>query len=194
MGKNYKIFETGIDVSAIAKEVAEHSDDWRGVATMDNVVNDDWKTTVLPALPLIIGVATELDAVYDSDAVRVTPFFKNYPAMIEFIKSRGFRNLNRCGFLCLPVGGKNGFHTEEGKYYENKDRYHLSIQGRYQYFVDDEEFTVEPGTFFWFDDKKMHSAINIGTCDRISFVWDAPMNERHLVSGWHNLNEQEKKI
>jgi hypothetical protein len=55
-----------------------------------------------------------------------------------------------------------------------RDRYHVSIQGTYLYEVDGETHQIEPGTFFWFDNKKFHSAINNGTTDRITFVFDLP--------------------
>ena len=68
-------------------------------------------------------------------------------------------------------------HIDEGTYYLNKDRYHLSLQSRYQYYVGDETMLVEPGTFFWFNNKIPHGAINVGDVDRISLVFDVPHNQ-----------------
>lgn len=100
-----------------------------------------------------------------------TPAFFKHTAVVDFVKEH-FRSLGRCGFLALPVGKKVGAHIDIGSYYLNKDRYHLSIQGRYKYNVDGEEAIIEPGTFFWFDNKKMHESVNIGDETRITFVFD----------------------
>jgi hypothetical protein len=43
---------------------------------------------------------------------------------------------------------------------------------------------VEPGTFFWFNNKIKHGAINIGDVDRISLVFDVP----------HNINNPHHEI
>lgn len=100
-----------------------------------------------------------------------TPAFYRHTAILDFIKTR-FRRLGRCGFLALPVNEKVLPHIDIGSYYLNKDRYHLSIQGRYKYTVDGEEAIIEPGTFFWFNNKKMHSSENVGDETRITFVFD----------------------
>jgi mannose-6-phosphate isomerase-like protein (cupin superfamily) len=76
--------------------------------------------------------------------------------------------------LSLPVGGTVGKHIDMGSYYQTKDRYHLSIQGRYKYMVGDEEVIVEPGTLLWFNNKLMHGTENVGDCTRITFVFDVP--------------------
>ena len=51
------------------------------------------------------------------------------------VQELGFKKLNRCAFLRTPVGEITGKHIDEGKYYHNKDRYHLSITGTYRYSV-----------------------------------------------------------
>ena len=89
--------------------------------------------------------------------------------------------------MCLlntPAGKITGKHIDQGKYYLTKDRYHLSIKGLYRYTVWDdgdddstkEIITVEPGVFFWFDNKKNHMAENIGPAERIAFIFDVPMS------------------
>ena len=92
--------------------------------------------------------------------------------------------VGRCAFLKTPIGEITGKHIDEGKYYSTKDRYHLSITGTYRYSVWDdgnleftkEEVIIEPGTFFWFNNKNNHMAENIGNCERIAFIFDVPMS------------------
>jgi mannose-6-phosphate isomerase-like protein (cupin superfamily) len=99
--------------------------------------------------------------------------------VLKFVFSR-FKKLKRCAFLSLPVGQIVGTHIDEGTYYLTKDRYHLSIQGKYEYTVGDEKIMVEPGTFFWFNNKLSHSAKNIGEEPRITFVFDIPHHKKNL--------------
>ena len=52
------------------------------------------------------------------------------------------------------------------------------------YEVDGEEHIIEPGTFFWFDNKKQHQAQVVGEQDRITFVFDvvhSPNNPHHKI-------------
>jgi len=103
----------------------------------------------------------------------------------------------------LQPGRSVGWHTDHGTYYKGKDRYHLCLQGAYKYWVGDnpllvsgdmpqhpqteedkqalldtaEMHIIEPGTFFWFDNKKYHRALSIGNVDRISFVFDVPKSK-----------------
>ena len=82
--------------------------------------------------------------------------------------------MHRCGFLSLPVDEIVGAHIDEGTYYLTRDRYHLSILGRYQYFCGTESVIVEPGTLLWFNNKLRHGTVNIGDETRITFVFDMP--------------------
>ena len=72
-----------------------------------------------------------------------------------------------------------GSHIDNGTYYLTRDRYHLSLQGRYEYWVEDEMHIIEPGTFFWFDNKRYHAAKNISDVDRLTFVFDVPKSKKN---------------
>ena len=76
--------------------------------------------------------------------------------------------------MSLPIGGVVGDHIDVGEYYSTKDRFHLSIQGTYEYMVEDEKVIIEPGTLFAFNNKLFHSAKNIGMIPRWTFVFDVP--------------------
>lgn len=117
------------------------------------------------------GITKEGEDSRNTEVCIITPAFERHTAIIDWIKTK-FRSLGRCGFLALPVGEEVLPHIDIGSYYLNKDRYHLSIQGRYKYTVDGQEAIIEPGTFFWFDNKKMHESVNIGDETRITFVFD----------------------
>ena len=42
-----------------------------------------------------------------------------------------------------------------------------------------EEVIVEPGTLFWFNNKKEHESENIANEPRIAFIFDVPQDSRN---------------
>jgi hypothetical protein len=174
--KNIRIIKTGINVSKILKQLNDNPGDWNYQQKMPDTKVLDPHTYISQAavLQLVIGTITHPDEyVFDSEGCIPAPPYQRHTEAVGFLK-RHFKEFKRAGFLALPPGGVTGAHVDFGKYYLNKDRYHLSIQGTYEYVVGDEKIIVEPGTLFWFNNKLEHSAKNIGTIDRIVLVFDVP--------------------
>ena len=121
------------------------------------------------------GIETPGQQVGDTEICIKTPAYKNHSEIRKYLK-KYFPTMYRCGFLALPIDEIVGAHIDEGTYYLTKDRYHLSIQGRYQYFVGNESIIVEPGTLFWFNNKLPHGTVNIADEVRITFVFDVPQS------------------
>jgi hypothetical protein len=184
---NIKILETGVDVSRIIDQLEQHPGDWGSQKTLDKVQLKDptkYETTV-DVLQLIMGATNNANIkAEDTDICIETPAYKHHIEIIQFLSKR-FKKIHRCGFLSLPVGQTVNAHIDEGTYYLTRDRYHLSIQGRYQYFVGNENLIVEPGTLFWFNNKLPHGTVNLGDCARITFVFDVPHSPDNLQ---HKLN------
>lgn len=181
--KNIRIIKTGINVSKILKQLKEHREDWGNQRRVEGVhtVMDDHGFPEVDAgvLQLVMGAVTRPDEyVGDTELCIPTPAYKNHTEIIGFLK-RHFKDFRRCGFLSLPVGGAVGKHIDVGSYYQTKDRYHLSIQGRYKYMVGDEYAIVEPGTLLWFNNKLEHGTENIGDEIRITFVFDVPHSKNN---------------
>jgi len=172
--KNIRVIKTGINVSKILKQLNEHPEDWniQQKIPQSKVLDPHVYISQAAVLQLVIGTISHPDEyVFDSEGCMTTPACQHHTAAVGFLK-RHFKDFKRAGFLALPPGGETGKHIDFGKYYLTKDRYHLSIQGTYEYIVEDERLVVEPGTLFWFDNKKEHSAKNIGDNDRIVLVFD----------------------
>lgn len=185
--KHIKVIETGINVARIMAQLKQYPEDWEGQKKLDNtgsLLTRGYKDLPAGVLQLVIGgVENAEDFVGDTEICVPTPAFHKHTEVVNFIKNR-FGSVSRCGFLSLPVGETVGLHIDEGKYYLTRDRYHLSIQGTYRYFVGDEYVDVEPGTFLWFDNKLPHGTVNTGDCTRITFVFDVP----------HNPNNPQNKL
>ena len=174
---NIKIIETGINVSRIMAQLKQYPEDWDAQKSMKDtgsLVDRGYKDLPIGNLQLVIGgVEKEEDFVGDTEICIPTPAFYKHTEIVDFIKKR-FKSVSRCGFLSLPVGGIVGRHIDEGTYYLTRDRYHLSIQGTYRYYVGEEYYDVTPGTFLWFNNKLPHGTLNTGDCTRITFVFDVP--------------------
>ena len=180
--KNIRVIKTGIDVSKIVEQLEKYSNDWNHqtkIKEAQSLLDRGYDELPAGVLQLVVGgVRRAEDFVGDSNICIPTPAFYHHTAVLEFL-TKNFHTFCRCGFLSIPVDGEVGFHIDEGKYYQDKDRYHLSILGRYEYFVGDESVIVEPGTLMWFNNKLMHGTKNIGDCTRVTFVFDVPHNKNN---------------
>lgn len=175
--ENIRIIKTGINVSKILKQLKQYPEDWGAQKSMegaDSLLKYGFPEVEAGVLQLVMGGVNSLDEfVGDTEICIPTSAAKKHTEIIGFL-TRNFKQFSRCGFLSLPVGGKVGKHIDLGNYYLTRDRYHLSIQGRYKYIVGDESVIVEPGTLLWFNNKLPHAAENVGDEVRITFVFDVP--------------------
>lgn len=174
---NYKFIAKNLDVSDILKQLNDNPNDWAAVSGYKNIAGD---VNPYGFLPLVMAkVAFAEDDPKDTEMQQQTPMYKKYTSVRKFLKGFGIKEISRAAFFRLKVGHGVARHIDIGEYYKTRDRFHLSLSGTYLYEVDGEEHVIEPGTFFWFDNKKYHSALNIGDVDRVSFVFDVPWRVNH---------------
>tara|TARA_R100000008_G_C3561443_1_gene156450 strand:- start:540 stop:1070 length:531 start_codon:yes stop_codon:yes gene_type:complete len=174
--KNIRVIKTGINVSKIQAQLEKYPEDWGSQKGVKNAeVKDPHQyITSVDVLQLVMGgIEKPGQQVGDTEICIKTPAYKNHSAVRKVVR-KYFPEIRRCGFLALPVDEIVGAHIDEGTYYLNKDRYHLSIQGQYQYFVGKESVIVDPGTLLWFNNKIPHGTVNLGDVTRITFVFDVP--------------------
>jgi mannose-6-phosphate isomerase-like protein (cupin superfamily) len=179
--RNIRVLDTGIDVSGVLRQLKEYPEDWGAQTKISGVGDlvDEWGFPKLGAgvLQLVMGAVEREDQfVGDSEMCVPTPSFHRHTEVLKIL-SRYVKDVSRCGFLSLPVGGKVGTHIDIGSYYQTRDRYHLSIQGKYKYHVGDEEIEIEPGMLIWFNNKLPHGTENTGDVTRITFVFDVKYPE-----------------
>ena len=180
---NIRIIKTGINVSKILNQLKQYPEDWNAVRNMDGAKSciDEYGFPEVEAgvLQLVMGGVNSIDEyVGDTDICIPTPAINHHTEIIGFLR-RNFKKFSRCGFLSLPIGGEVGVHIDKGNYYLTRDRYHLAIQGSYDYTVGGETVRVEPGTLLWFNNKLPHGTKNVGDCVRITFVFDVPHSKNN---------------
>lgn len=185
---NIKILETKVDISRIQEQLNEYPGDWGSQKQLNDVQLKDptrYETTV-DVLQLIMGGTQDINIRSEDTDINIeTPAYEHHTEIISYL-SKKFKKIHRCGFLSLSVGQTVNAHIDEGTYYLTRDRYHLSIQGSYQYFVGGESIIIEPGTLFWFNNKLPHGTVNLGDIPRITFVFDVPHhknNPQHKLDG-----------
>ena len=174
--KNISVLKTGIDVSKIVEQLNKNPSDWGSQKGIDNTeIKDPHQyITSVDVLQLVMGGITESEKnVGNTEICIKTPAYDNHTEIVNYLSKR-FPTIYRCGFLALPVGEIVGAHIDEGTYYQDKDRYHLSIEGQYEYIVGNERITVDPGTLLWYNNKIPHGTVNLGDVTRITFVFDVP--------------------
>ena len=186
--KNIKVIKTGINVSKIKAQLDKYSDDWGSQKEGKNVkIKDPHEyITSVDVLQLVIGsIEKPGENVGDTETCHKTPSYEHHSAVRKYLRKM-FPDIRRCGFMSLPVEEIVGAHIDEGTYYLDKDRYHLSITGKYRYFVGGESIDVDAGTLLWFNNKMPHGTVNIGDVPRIIFVFDvphSPNNPQHSIDG-----------
>ena len=174
--QNIKIIETGIDVSKILAQLKEFPEDWnvgKKDVSLDHVDYNTYTVTANVLQLVMGGISSKDENVYDTEICIPTPAMHNHTAILEWLSTK-FDEVSRCAFLGMPIGGIVGEHIDFGNYYLTKDRFHLSIQGKYKYTVGGESVVIEPGTFLWFNNKLLHDSVNVGDVERIAFVFDVP--------------------
>ncbi len=180
---NIRVIKKGINVSKILKQLHQYPEDWgaqKNIEGVGDLVNEHGFPAVQAGvLQLVMGVvANKEQYVGDSEMSIATPAYNHHTEIISFLK-RHFKKFDRCGFLSLPIGGEVGQHIDIGSYYQTRDRYHLAIQGSYDYTVGGETVRVEEGDLIWFDNKQSHGTKNVGDVIRITFVFDVPHSKNN---------------
>ena len=179
MESNFRFIYRNLDISKIRDKVLANEQDWQAVSTYKNIGGDK---NPYGFLPLVMAVVPEGQNPKNVEGLYKTPLYKKYREIRLWLRDQGISQTARAAFFRLKPGDGVGQHIDDGTYYLNKDRFHLSLQGRDRYEVDGEVHIIEPGTFFWFDNKKQHSALNIDSVDRVTFVFDVPWSVKHSAN------------
>ena len=174
MSMGLKRLQSEVNILPILKQVAENWNDFY-ISTIKQNKYKAVRETM--SINLIKGVPLPDDFLYDnSQETMKTELYYKYDECVYFLnwfeKTYGGK-LYRVSIVHLPAGGKVYPHKDGGKYYENKNRFHLVLSGYYNYTVEDETQRFGAGDLFWFNNKKMHSCINATPIPRISLIFDA---------------------
>jgi Aspartyl/Asparaginyl beta-hydroxylase len=105
------------------------------------------------------------------------------PLFQEFLKQVAAEEdgvLGRAKIVCLPAGRQVFPHPDRGEYYKVRNRYHFVLRSTHGSWLKagEEEVRMKEGELWWFDNKAVHEAKNVGQEDRIHLIFD--LLPRHL--------------
>lgn len=178
-----KIIKTNIDVSDLKEEIDLYPENWK-IDTSRQRLSYPQKNT--ETIRLVTGIRLDKDSVWsttDSEKSIKTELYPLYKKTITLLKTFFPNNLERIFIVKLLANQEVYPHVDQGRYYQTRDRYHLCINGRYQYTVDGETAVIEPGTLFWFNNKLVHSSRNLENIDRISIIFDVKNENSNTQDG-----------
>jgi hypothetical protein len=165
------IVSNKINVSKIIDEIDMYPDHWLVDTRRQETLHEQIHTETIN-LVLAYDPNPKVKDVRDSHTYRPSLLCKYYPETMKILKTYFPVGLSRVAIVKLKPGKMVSPHIDLGKYYEIRHRYHLVIKGSYLYQVEEEGKQVSPGTLFWFNNKKNHSAFNNTSEDRISVIFD----------------------
>lgn len=178
--KHFRRLREGVEVEAIAAELASRPELWSAQTGRQNV---RVQAEAL-AIPLRGLRKSRIEGRKRGDvhASRYTTLSRSFPAARRFIEevaeSLGGR-LGRAKIVDLPPGRRVHPHVDRGEYYARRDRYHLVIRSEgCRLRAASEEVVLRPGELWWFDNKVEHEAWNDTSSPRIHLIFDVEPRPR----------------
>ncbi len=175
------VLSRNIDVSDMLNEVLSkyHNFDLHQQRQQKIKVQENTRT-----IPLVRGMPLSgkswPENLWDSHMYTKTDLYAEYPIITSWLENYCKDNgliLARIAIVELNDEGSVGSHIDVGEYYKKRNRYHLCLQGSYEYNVLNKTELITRGMLIQFDNKNIHSAKNVGDCKRISIIFDAEQTQ-----------------
>lgn len=169
---NFRLIKKSIEVKHFLREISLYEDYWDTRRAERLEVQRETLN-----IPLIKENPSEGEIPEDTHKQKKTAFYDKFPHTINFLESVA-RELNselsRVNIICLNPSGRVYPHTDDGKYYINRNRYHLVLQSRKgtEFISGDEKVIMKEGDLWWFDNKKLHEVKNLSDHPRVHIVFD----------------------
>lgn len=170
---NFKCLQTGMNILPMMQEVGENfSDFYANTYRQDNI--ECQKETM--SINLIKGMRYDDGTHFDDTHTTVeTAAFEKYPKCREFLS--WFTNtyggqMGRVAIVYLGSEKKVYPHIDGGEYYKGRDRFHMVLNGYYDFTVEDETQRFNAGELWYFDNQKMHHVVNATPIVRVCLIFD----------------------
>lgn len=172
-----EVIDTNVLVDFMLREVNDRELNWDVSTDRQEQIYVQKDTQ---SIPLVSGVPIEgklwPSNLWDSLLFQQTALYNQYPAIITWLNDYAAANnllIARIAIVKLKVGGEVGSHIDVGEYYRAYQRYHLCLDGSYEYSVLGKTETINKGTLLRFDNKNVHYSRNVGDVPRIAIIFDA---------------------
>jgi len=174
--KNFKLVKEGIEAAPFLAEVEAGAAFWSGERGKIPV-HRETRSIHLRAAAVEAGVAY-----YDLERSVATPAWGRFPRLTVFLEAfareaRG--ELGRALIVGLNPGAQVYRHTDRGRYFAPRDRYHLVLRSPAgtRFFCGGDERVMHDGELWWFDNKQEHEVFNgSDVAERIHLIFDLALS------------------
>lgn len=184
--KYFRLFKTGVPTEPFLAELSAASDAWSIATGRQDKIAVQREALAVPLRGLRKS-AIDGRARRDVHESRWTSTSEQFAHARKFLKTFARKlngELGRAKLVLLPAGRRVYPHIDRGEYYSFRDRYHLVLRSTEGSWLKagDEEITMREGELWWFDNKALHEAMNMGSEDRIHLIFDVlgPQKKREL--------------
>jgi hypothetical protein len=171
--KNFRRSRENIDVSSFLEEIKSFTEGWSDTRAKQIPLHKDTLSIFLRVADLRPG-ETPLNCERD----RKTEHYRLFPCLTAFLEKFAENmngKLSRVNIVSLKPESQVYRHHDAGRYYKNRDRYHLILQSPSgsRFLCGDEEAVWREGEVWWFNNKLEHEAFNdSGEAERIHVIFD----------------------
>lgn len=170
--KNIEILASDINTLPFLVEIQDQPELWLfDTGRQDNIVVQQHTQNITLVNGIIEGEFTH-DKFNDSQLYAKTALYDKFPKITSILHKVFPHGLSRIMIVKLLPGKEVLPHIDHGAYYRARNRFHLVLQGEYEYEVGDEKIVAKPGMLFRFNNQLMHRAVNLTAGDRISIIFD----------------------
>jgi len=134
----------------------------------------------------------DTESIYVRGPLKMTPYYVMYdigsydypsmeylkdalvPLMRPILEKLEVIEMGRVLIVNLKHGGHVTKHNDQGTYADHYSRFHLVVTSNEwcSQTCGDQKQKFEVGDVWWFNHKKMHTADNVGTTDRVHIIFD----------------------
>jgi quercetin dioxygenase-like cupin family protein len=108
--------------------------------------------------------------------------YKIASSFLGWFKETHNAQIARVKYVKIPSKSSIAPHIDGGPFYEKHNRFHLVLQGEYQYTVNGEEREYKEGELWWFNNTELHGTYVHGNKDRISMIFDCKCDMERIIN------------
>jgi hypothetical protein len=180
----FRLVANGVNIGPLLAELDSQADAWTV-----NIVRQHRSPAQRHTQSILLRTASyraDLGGIDNHETID-RPMARRFPRALAFM--RRFADsvdsaLCRAMIVRLAAGAAVSPHVDHGSYYRLRDRYHLVLCSRSGSVLcsGDEQVRMWPGELWWFDNKRVHSAVNESDGWRIHYIFDLlPAHSAHLA-------------
>jgi quercetin dioxygenase-like cupin family protein len=115
--------------------------------------------------------------------------YQNASSFLGWFKDTHSAQIARVKYVKIPSKSSIVKHIDGGPYYQKHNRFHLVLQGEYQYTVNGEMREYKEGELWWFNNKELHGTYVHGNEDRVVMLFDCNCDMESIIYNLRGVYE-----